>query len=68
LAIKNFYEKYNGRKKIKALALLNVHREIKLDVEKVIDHFALKHPRRMLLVDLLNSDDATPEEGKDDSP
>ena len=46
-----------GEKRLKALALLNVHREINLDVDKVIDRFAIKHPRRMLLVDIFNSDD-----------
>ena len=46
-----------GEKRLTSLALLNVHREIKLDLDKVIDRFALKHPRRMFLVDLLNSDD-----------
>ncbi|CAB4043830.1 52 kDa repressor of the inhibitor of the kinase-like, partial [Paramuricea clavata] len=66
--LKTFMRSTMGEKRLKALALLNVHREIKLDVEKVIDRFALKHPRRMLLVDLLNSNDATLEESKDDSP
>jgi hypothetical protein len=46
-----------GEKRLRSLALLKVHREIKLDLDKGIDRFALKHPRRMLLVDLLNSDD-----------
>ena len=46
-----------GEKRLKALALLNVHRKINLDVDKVIDRFAIKHPRRMLLVDIFNSDD-----------
>ena len=47
-----------GEKRLTSLALLNVHCEIKLDLDKVIDRFSLfKHPRRMLLVDLLNRDD-----------
>ena len=45
-----------GEKRLKSLALLSVHREIKLDLENIIDRFALKHPRRMMLVDILNSD------------
>ena len=45
-----------GEKQLTSLALLNVHQEIKLDLNRVINCFALKHPRRMLLVDLLNSD------------
>ena len=42
--------------KRKSLALMNVHRNIDIDIEKVIDKFALKHPRRMLLLDILNGD------------
>ena len=47
-----------GQKRLKALALLNVHDEIKLDVDKALDHFAVKHPRRMLLIDIFNSDES----------
>jgi hypothetical protein len=54
--LKTFMRSTMGEKRLTSLALLNVHREIKLDLDKVIDRFALKHPR-MLLVDLLNSDD-----------
>ena len=33
----------------RGLALLNVHREIHLDTEEVIDEFATRNPRRMML-------------------
>ncbi|CAB3996966.1 52 kDa repressor of the inhibitor of the kinase-like [Paramuricea clavata] len=66
--LKTFMRSTMGEKRLKALVLLNIHHKIKLDVEKVIDRFALKHPRRMLLVDLLNRDDSTLEESKDDLP
>lgn len=33
-----------------ALILMHVHRDIKLDINKIIDIFASKHPRRMMLV------------------
>ena len=55
--LKNLMRSTMGEKRLSSLGLLNVHREVHLDVEKVIDHFALKHPRRMLLVDILNSTD-----------
>ena len=55
--LKTFMRSTMEEKRLTSLALLNVHREIHLDVEKVIDRFALKHPRRMVLVDILNSDD-----------
>ena len=38
------------------IALLNVHREICLDVNAVIDRFAILHPMRMKLISILNSD------------
>jgi hypothetical protein len=31
------------------LALLNVHREIHLDTKEIIDEFAIKQPRRMMV-------------------
>lgn len=55
--LKTFTRSTMGEKRLRALALLNVHREIKLDTEKVIDRFAMKHPRRMLLLEPLNGDD-----------
>ena len=36
--------------RLNALLLLHVHRDIKLDVNKVIDTFANRHPRRMMLL------------------
>ena len=57
LRLKTYMRSTMGETRLQALALLNVHREIKLDVESVIDcFFARKHPRRKLLADLLNSD------------
>ena len=38
------------------LALLHIHREIDLDVHEVIDRFAIRHPRRMKLINFLDSD------------
>ncbi len=55
--LKTYMRSTMGEKRLRMLALLNVHGEIHLDVEKVIDRFALKHPRRMLLLDLLNSNE-----------
>ena len=42
--------------RLNALALLHVHREIHLDVEEIINRFAVRHPRRMKLLDILNTD------------
>ena len=54
--LKTFLRSTMGQKRLNALALINIHREVNIDVEKVIDLFARKHPRRMVLVDLSNSD------------
>ena len=59
--LKTFMRSTMGQKRLTSLALLNVHREIILDKEKVIDCFALKHTRRMVLVDLLNCDETVDE-------
>jgi hypothetical protein len=34
-----------------ALTLLFVHKDIELDIDAVIDLYARKHPRRMILLD-----------------
>ena len=54
--LKTFLRNSMSEGRLKGLALLNVHREIHLDVDKVIDSFAAKHPRRMLLNDILNAE------------
>ena len=42
---------------LKNLILLFVHKDIKLDYNEIVDIFAIKVPRRMLLVDPCNHDD-----------
>ena len=54
--LKTFMCSTMGEKRLNALALISIHREVNIDVEKVIDRFARKHPQRMLLVDLFNSE------------
>ncbi len=44
------------RNRLSSLALLNVHRKIRLDADDIIDEFAIRHPRRMRLNDVLNTD------------
>ena len=41
---------------LNGLALLHVHSDIDLDVNEVLDWFAIRHPRRMKLLDILNLD------------
>ena len=42
--------------RMNGLALLHVHRDTRIDINKVIDMFALKHPRRMEMINILDSD------------
>ena len=39
-----------------SLALMHAHRDVIIDTDKVIDRFAVRHPRCMKLLDILNDD------------
>ena len=52
--LKAYLRNTMGASRMNGLALLNVHRKICLDVKAVIDWFAILHPRRMKLIDILN--------------
>ena len=43
--------------RLNSLILLFVHKDIKLDYDKIVDIFAAKVPRRMLFTDACNHDD-----------
>ena len=43
-----------GEERLNALSLLYIQRDIFLDYEKIIDIYASKYPRRMLLINPLN--------------
>ena len=42
-----------GNERLTSLTLLNLHRDIDIDIPEVIDEFARLHPRRMVLGDIL---------------
>ena len=42
--------------RLNGLALIHVHGDVDLDVNEVIDRFAIRHPRRMKPLDILNTD------------
>ena len=44
------------QERMNGLALLHVHRDLELDLEKIVDLFAMKHPRRIEMINVLNSD------------
>ena len=45
------------QERLNGLAMMSIHRNRKIDVDQVINLFAAKHPRKMILVDLLDSDE-----------
>ena len=47
--LKTYLRSTMSESRLTGLALLNVHREIQLDTEEIINEFAMKHPRRMML-------------------
>ena len=54
--LKTFLRNTMGQNRLNGLATLHVHREVTLETTDVIERFALEHPRRMKLVDILHSD------------
>jgi len=45
-----------GEERLTGLALMNVHSDISLDINELIDVFASRHPRRMKLTNILDDD------------
>ena len=41
------------QERMNGLALLHVHRDLELDIEKIVDLFAMKHPRRVEMINVL---------------
>ena len=54
--LKTYLRNAMTENRLNNLALLHIHRDIHIDVQEVVDQFAIRHPRRMKLVDILNSD------------
>jgi len=52
--IKNAFRSTMGDDRFNALILMYIHKDIELDIEKIIDSFAQRNPRRMLLLNPLN--------------
>ena len=52
--IKNSFRSTMGQDRFNALILLYIHKDIALDVHKIIDMYAQRHPRRMTLLNPLS--------------
>ena len=53
--VKNAFRSTMGEDRFNALVLMYVHKDIELDLDKIIDIFARRHPRRMILFNPLCS-------------
>jgi len=51
--IKDCFRSTMGEDRFNSLILLYVHNDIELNIDKIIDNFARKHPRRMLFLNPL---------------
>ena len=55
--LKTYLRSTMGQDRLNGLALMHFHRDIDIDYDAIIDMFARKHPRRMKLLNILDSDD-----------
>ena len=54
--IKTFSRSTMDQDRLSSLALMNIHRDVDIDFNKVLDIFARDYPHRLLLVDILKHD------------
>ena len=52
--LKTYLRTIMGQSRLNGLALIHVHYRLELNMKKIIDSFARKHPRRMMLNDIIN--------------
>ena len=52
--LKTYLRTTMGQSRLNGLALMHVHYSLELNMKKIIDSFARKHPRRMMLNDIIN--------------
>jgi hypothetical protein len=54
--LKTYSRSTMGEQRLSALGLMYVHHSKKIDTKKVVTRFAQLHPRKLELIDILNSD------------
>ena len=52
--LKTYLRSAMGPERLTGLALLHIHKDIEISIEEVIHQFAIKHPRRMRLCNILS--------------
>lgn len=55
--LKTYPRSSMGQERLSGLALMHIHYGMELDLEEIITTFARKHPRRMVLLDIVGSSD-----------
>ena len=55
--LKTYLRSSMTQERLNGLAMMSIHRNRPIDVDRVINLFAAKHPRKMVLIDLLDSDE-----------
>ena len=59
--LKTYLQSTMCQNRLNGLAAMYIHKEINLDIDTVLDKFARKHPMRLELINILDTD-------KDDQP
>ena len=54
--LKTYLRNTMRQSRMSALAMIHVHREIPIDIDRVINQFAAERPKRMRLIDILSED------------
>ena len=52
--LKTYLRSAMGPERLTGLALLHIHKDIEISIQEVIHQFAIKHPRRMRLCNILS--------------
>ena len=55
--LKTYLRSSMTQERLNGLAMMSIHRNRPIDVDRVINFFAAKHPRKMVFIDLLVSDE-----------
>ena len=55
--LKTYLRSTMGNERLTGLALMHIHQDVPVNITDIVEDFAIKHPRRMKLVNILNSDD-----------
>ena len=52
--LKTFLRTSMGEERMNGLLLLHIHYDMKIDIESIVEEFARRHSRRLMLIDIIN--------------